>query len=301
MPYCIEKYTDNINNQFCQQAIVYYDYCRYIRNFTEDTMRGKTTSINHLIRYIKPESLESITNDVVMQWIALQAKAGNKSRTINNRVKHLRAMVKYYEDEHNLVNHKLNLARIKKQFEETPNRRAYSRETIYETLHYADRQVWLMIKICFDCGLRVMELQKMRLRDIDGPKLLVHGKGRKNRLAILDDDVLVRLQDYIKQYQITDYVWPSPRLAGRPLNTDFIRRKMKETFAAAGIADFCPHELRHSYATDLKNLGASTRSIQFGLGHTSEKITEMYLHDLCTNAIEELYKLKYSAAAPELR
>lgn len=301
MPYRIENYTDNINTKFCQQLIDYYDYCKYIRNFTEQTMTGKITALNHFLRYAQPESLDVLTNELILRWVTAQSKSGNKSRTINNRLKHLRAMIKYYQDERDLIITGLNLARIKKQVEETPNRHAYSRETIYEALHYADRQVWLMIKICFDCGLRINELRQMRLEDLDGYRLLVHGKGRKNRFVLLSDEVLVRFDDYIKKYKITDFVWPSTKYKGMPLSNEYIRRKMKEVFAAAGIPNFCPHELRHSYATDLKHLGASTRSIQFGLGHTSEKITEMYLHDLDASAIEELYKLKYSAPEPILR
>lgn len=301
MPYRIENYTDNINTKFCQQLIEYYEHCKYIRHFTDDTMKGKISSLNHFVKYMQPKALEELTNDMITRWITVQAKAGNGPRTVNNRLKHLRAMIKYFEEEKDLTIPGVKLCRIKKQKEQTPNRQAYKREEIYEALHYADRQMWLMIKICFDCGLRINELRQMRLEDMDGRQLLVRGKGRKNRFVLLSEEVLIRMQDYIKKYQITDWIWPSPRLAGRPANVEYIRRKMKEVFAAADIPNFCPHELRHSYATDLKHLGASTRSIQAGLGHTSERITEMYLHDLDASAIEELYKLKYSAPAPELR
>lgn len=297
----LENYVTNTDTKLCEQLIDYYNYCQFTRNFTSATMVNKVTSLNHFAKYTNLERLEDLDNNIVYDWMALQAKRGNKSRTINNRLKHMLALVHYYQEQYNMEIPNLQLYKIRKQYEESTNRRAYDRKTVYEALCYADRQTWLMIKICFDCGLRLNELRQMRLNDIKGKQLLVHGKGRKDRFVILSDEVLVRLHDYIKSYGITDYVWPCTNGRKAPTSGNYIRRRMQKAFTAAGIPDFCPHELRHSYATDLKRLGASTRSIQYGLGHSSEKITEIYLHDLDASALTELYELKYSAPAPEIR
>lgn len=306
VPYRIGRYLfgEELNRPIVKQLIYYYDHCKFERGFTDASMINKISSLNHFVRWSKIERLEDLDNSVIKEYIMQQSRAGLKPRTTNNRLKHVLAMARFYRDEEDMELPLFKDKKIHKQHEEPAGKRAFTRDTIYEALRYADREEWLMIKIMFDCGLRIMELRNMRVSDIDGNRLLVHGKGRKNRFAILSDEVVVRLNDWIKQRNITDYIWLSDysaMYAGRPKTTDTIRKLIRRPFTAAGINNVCPHELRHSYATDLKRLGASTRSIQQGMGHTSEKITEIYLKDLDASTLEELYKLKYQAAAPEIR
>lgn len=300
MPYRIENYT-NPDREICKQLLEYYEYCQFTCHFTADTMRGKISSLNHFVRFCKIGRIQEITNSLIYDWMRLQTESGNGPRTVNNRLKHLRAWMNYCIDVCDMEIPGYASKKIKKQPEEDPNRRAFTRDVIYEALCYADRETWLMIKICFDCGLRINELRNIRLNDIQGEQLSVLGKGRKRRFAILSPEVIVRLNDWVRRNHITDYLWPSKTQPSKPKSTVTIRTMMRAAFSAAGVYNFCPHELRHSYATDLKKLGASTRSIQHGLGHTNEKITEMYLHDLTADSLEELYHLKYSAAAPEIR
>lgn len=304
MPYRIENYIKDLNKPICKQLIHYYDYCVFERNFTQQTMIGKTSSINHFVRFSNIDRLEEISNELVSEYIKTQTIQEIKPRTINNRVKHLLAMIRYYQDEEDMVFPLLQERKIHKQHEAPANKRAFSRETIYKALRYADREQWLMIKICFDCGLRISELRKMRLRDINGDSLLVHGKGRKDRPAILSEEVVIRLKDWIEREGIVDYVWPSKAKThrGQPKSDATVRRMIRAPFTAAGVPQVCPHELRVSYATDLTFLGAETRSIQQGLGHASERTTEIYLKDTLTQKrLKPLYNLKYSASAPELR
>lgn len=301
MPYRIENYVDDLELPIVKQLIDYYEHCELELNFTPETMRGKTSSINHFAHFSSIRRIEELDNNMLTDYVKFQAKSGLMPRTINNRVKHVLAMARYFRDIKDLEIPGLNDKKIKRQHEDTPDKRAFSRETIYDALRFADREAWLMIKICFDCGLRISELQHMRLSDMNSNQVLIHGKGRKNRPAILSEEVMVRLQDWVKREGITDWLWPSDYKKDIPKSTDMIRRIMRKPFEAAGVHGFCPHELRHSYATDLMQLGARTRTIQYGLGHSSERITEMYLHDIDSSTVQELYRIKYSAPAPDIR
>lgn len=301
MPYKIENYTDWLDRPICKQLENYYDYCKFTCNFTSETMRGKTGCLNQFLHFCKIERVEEVDNKLINSWIAYRTEVGCKARTVNNHLKHIKAWMTYCIDVCGLEIPGYCARKLKRQPEEDPQRRAFSRDTVYKALCCADREAWLMIKICFDCGLRIKELQNLRLVDIHGKYLSILGKGRKRRFAILSDEVALRLEDWIKARGITDHLWPSRLNPKIPKTTGAIRRDMKKPFEAIGVHGFCPHELRHSYATDLKRLGAPTRSIQQGLGHSCERITEMYLHDLDASCLEELYHLKYSADQPDLR
>lgn len=300
MNYNIEKYVECTNKPIIKQVVKYYDYCQYTRHFTKNTMRGKVGSINHFLRFTGITDLKSISNDMIYEWMGDQTAQGNKPRTVNNRLKHLVAMLKYYRD-FGMRMPKLSISELVKQHEEPPKRRAFTRDVVYEALKYADRDTWLMIKISFDCGLRINELRNIKLQDINGNQVEIIGKGRKRRYIILSNEVVVRLNDWIRRKELHNWLWPSKTKPNTPMTTETIRAKMRTAFECAGIYGFCPHELRHSYATGLKRLGASTRSIQMGLGHSSELTTENYLHDLDGSDLQELYALKYSAPAPEIR
>lgn len=299
MKYKLETVVDDMGLPIVKQATEYLDYAQYTRNFSKETMRGKIGSIKHFIRFSKISSLEEVTNEMINTWMKDQTENGCQPRTVNNRLKHLLVMIEYFKD-YGMVIPGFFRPNIQKQKENDPNRRAFSRETIYEALKYADRETWLMIKLSFDCGLRINELRNIRLGDINEKRIRIFGKGGKQRFVIMSDEVALRLKNLVLKENLTDYLWASETKPKRPKSVDTIRRNMREAFRTAGVYNFCPHELRHSYATDLKRLGASTRSIQLGLGHSNEQTTEKYLHDLDASDLENLYALKYSAKSPEI-
>lgn len=294
------KGTKDPKTKFMRQVNRYLDHCRYERNFTKTTLNDKRRALLQFARLPQVKNLETIDTQLVLDWVKSQMRRGLKATTVNDRLKHLKAMVAYYlEDDMKIPN--LNLRKLHRLTEEPSDKRAFEREVIYEALKYADREIWVAIKLAFDCGLRIEELRTIRLSNIDGCRISIVGKGRKHRFVIMSEETRVRLEDLIVANQLTDYVFESNRHKGHPKAQETIRRKAAKAFAAAGVKSFKMHELRHSYATDLKRLGAPNRLIQQGLGHSEEKTTERYLHDLDDSSLRELYNLKYSVENPNLR
>lgn len=294
MPYRLQNYGIKPNSKIGQQLTRYYDHCIYNRDFTSDTMKGKISTINRFVRWSKLKNVNKLSTELVLEFVENLKKTGLKPRSINDYVKHIKAMATYFRDYEDYMVPRFIERKVVKLHESDPNKRAFTREQVNEALHYADRETWLMIKIMFDCGLRIKELRDIEIKDINGSKISILGKGRKRRTVILSDIAVQRLNDYVKREKITRFLWPSKVRKGCPKTRQTIRYMLRKPFEAMNIDHFCPHELRYSYATDLKRLGASNRSIQQGLGHSSEKITEHYLKDLDDDTLNDLYRLKYS-------
>lgn len=281
-----------------RQLSQYYAFCENVRQMAPATILSKVYILNNFVMVTKLSDLRKVSNRHINYWIEEQKLRGNTGRSINVRLAHLRAML-HWQLEMNLKMPKLKLALIPQVKEYPPRKVYFTRQQIQNVLSRATELEWLLVSLAFDCGLRISEIANLRLEDLNAQYITIIGKGQKRRYAYLSNDVWQKLEAWMTRNQIKDYLWPSPIYEGRPLAICTIRKYIQDAFARVGIQDACPHDLRHSYATDLKFLGISTRQIQAGLGHTSENTTERYLSDLDGYDIAEMYRKKYACLAED--
>jgi integrase/recombinase XerD len=146
-----------------------------------------------------------------------------------------------------------------------------------------------MLETLYATGLRVSELVKLRLPDVnlEAGYLITVGKGGKQRLVPLGESAVAALRSY------NEGVRPHFLRPGRLANVDSVfltrlgRRMTRQAFwkilgayaRAAGIRkEISPHKLRHSFATHLVERGADLRAVQAMLGHADIGTTEIYTH-----------------------
>ncbi len=142
------------------------------------------------------------------------------------------------------------------------------------------------LELFYSSGLRLSELCKLRLEQIDFDEgfIRITGKGNKTRIVRTGRKALDALQDYLRNERASlvakrtsSHVFLSVR--GGPLSPDRVRQIVKERSAAAGIEqNVYPHLLRHSFATHLLEGGADLRVIQELLGHADISTTQIYTH-----------------------
>lgn len=144
----------------------------------------------------------------------------------------------------------------------------------------------LVLELLFDTGMRVSELCRLTPETFqlgaDGLRLLIHGKGRKERvLQVSTAEVLTLAEKYCNVFgddiQSIGFILLNRR--GRPLTTQGVRQIIARHIEAAAVqGHFTPHMFRHTFATALLDGGADIRYIQTLLGHSSISTTEIYTH-----------------------
>lgn len=157
----------------------------------------------------------------------------------------------------------------------------------------------VLLALIYSAGLRVGEVSRLRLSDIDSGRMMIHirqSKYDKDRYVPLSPLVLKGLQRYCNAYHPVDYLFNGSK-RGTPITTEGIRWVVRESVKKCGFTkDISVHTLRHSYATHLLEFGMDIVSIKELLGHGRIETTMIYLHVAQSNRInlfspiDRLYK-----------
>lgn len=140
-----------------------------------------------------------------------------------------------------------------------------------------DRAVLLLL---YGAGLRISEALSLTGSDLPlGDRLVITGKGRKQRVVPILPIVSQGISAYVKQCP-----WPIGKgdpvfrgAKGGPLSQGMVQKAMARARQSLGLpATATPHALRHSFATHLLGAGVDLRSLQELLGHASLGSTQIY-------------------------
>lgn len=147
-----------------------------------------------------------------------------------------------------------------------------------------------VLEFLFSSGVRVSELCALTSRtfsiDESGIRMLIKGKGRKERMLQITTPELIRLaEQYCLAYRAetarTGMILINDR--GMPLSAQSVRRIIRKYLHKINSSDdITPHMFRHTFATSLLEAGMDIRYIQSLLGHSSISTTQIYTH--VTNA-----------------
>jgi site-specific recombinase XerD len=132
-------------------------------------------------------------------------------------------------------------------------------------------------------GLRCAEALSLEERDIaDGVIRIRHGKGNRARTVAIDPEAHAVLQAWLERkarHGIGGPVFST--LAGKPLQSQYVRNLFKRLGKKAGIAKRVhAHGLRHSFASGLADEKVDLRIVQRALGHSSLSTTARYVDHL---------------------
>lgn len=140
----------------------------------------------------------------------------------------------------------------------------------------------VMLELMYATGLRVSELVKIKIADInfEAGFIRIIGKGERERIVPVAQRTLEGIKKYIFDLRprlikkrASDYLFLNNR--GQPMTRQRFWQNLKNMGKLAGV-EVTPHMIRHSFATHLLEGGADLRSLQKMLGHSDISTTQIY-------------------------
>ena len=248
-----------------------------LRNYSHKTIKSYTSCIRSLVQHFRPKHPRELTNEDLRNYlIQLIDKEQYASSTINQVINALRFL---YVD---LYKRQMQLGDLPRPRKERKLPEVLSEEEVLRILNAVDNlKHKTILMLVYSAGLRVGEVVRIRLSDVDEDRKLIHlhkAKGNKDRYTVLSTAFMGTLADYLRDYRPREFLFE-----GQNGRRHYSERSVQAVFErAANDAEITKnvsvHTLRHSFATHLLEAGTDLRYIQELLGHSSSKTTEIYTH-----------------------
>lgn len=137
-----------------------------------------------------------------------------------------------------------------------------------------------IIELLLSSGIRVEELSKLDITDVDLSRLSVHvreGKGGKERVSYITEVASLHLKKYIfARGDGKEALFISLGKKER-ITTGGVRNILREIGKAAGVENVHPHRFRRTFATNLAKRGMDIQTIAHLMGHSNIQTTMTYV------------------------
>ena len=250
---------------------------RNFSKYTYDSYLGKTRDI---MRYYGEKQLEEVTTEELREFLLKYLKDERKlsDSSINNYNSVIRFIYEVTLDK--LLNKRQLPMRKKKK----TVYKVLTKEELSAFFNVCDNFKFKTIfMLVYGSGLRIGEVANLRVEDIDSKNMRIfvrEGKGNKERYTILPKQSLEMLREYWRKYRQNKRrgrIFLSE--SGKAITVGVIREHFRKYRRKAKINEKATlHTLRHNFATDLIERGATLIQVKELMGHSNIRSTMAYIH-----------------------
>lgn len=270
---------------------------REIQNQSKHTLQAYTRDVTDFLEFCAQQKLA--LNDVeatdLRQFLAEKVEQqGLSSSSLQRMLSSIRQFMKWAQQSQYLAFNPADDFQLKRQSRPLPG--MIDIETVNQILDQsapetqAQQQMWLrdkaILELLYSSGLRLAEIQGLRIKDIDFNRQLLRitGKGNKTRVVPFGSKAKDSLMEWLKIYPLWngDFVADANVFItqkGQPLGARQIENRVKFQAQRAGVnVDLHPHLLRHCFASHMLSNSGDLRAVQEMLGHSNLSTTQIYTH-----------------------
>ena len=290
----------------------FLEHLRYERNVSEHTLRNYAIDLGQFYDHLAPADpstgarrefdIRQIDHITIREWLSTLHAAQKKKTSIARKLAALRTFFQFLIREGVVELNPAKLVSTPRLEKKLPNHlsvedavRFIETPDLSTDLGKRDRAI---LEMLYGTGMRVSELTKLDVRDVDfrNRMVKVKGKRRKERIVPFGEPALHALLGYMtvrgtflnnapmaeREPEALFLNYQGTRITTRSVG----RMVDKYIQICAGIHNISPHSLRHSFATHLLDSGADLRDIQELLGHARLSTTQIYTHISMEKLIE---------------
>lgn len=273
-----------------------------VKRYSPHTLHAYKEDLGQFLDYCatikEVKDFPDITSKIIREWIVILMSKGHKATTTRRKLSVLRTLFKYLMREGRLSEDPTETILLPKIGRRLPVFVPdYQMDELLDSDEFQggfrELRDRLVLLTAYYTGMRRSELVGLKVRDIDfaGKSLVITGKGNKQRLLPLANELLEDMQCYLEErekrvQQEHGYFFITDK--GTPVYDKFIYRLVVRYLGkVTTLSKRSPHVLRHTFATQLLNNGACIEAIRALLGHTDLSATQIYTH----NSFEYLIKV----------
>lgn len=249
-----------------------------LRNFSHYSYDTYLSKAKEMVRYFNKPMEEVTTEEMRKFLMMLKEERHLANKTVNYYNSILRFM---YEVTLDIVLNKKQIPMLKHTREIC---KVLTKEELSAFFYACDdikyRTIFMLI---YGSGLRIGETANLRVEDIDSKRMRIfvrNGKGNKQRYTILPKASLEMLREYYKKERPKHpegYLFLNRE--GNPIKVERMRVYFRKYRREAKLNEkFVVHSLRHSFATNLIENGATLLQVKELLGHRNIRSTMEYVH-----------------------
>ena len=280
----------------------YLEYLEYQRHYSKYTIDNYERDILEFLEYLERENIDYLKleySDIRLYLGYLKEEKHEKSTSISRKLSALRSYYKYLCSNNKITSNLFSLITSPKKEQKLPRYFEYNELEELFAVPLLDNKLGqrdrLVLEILYATGIRVGELVKIKLKDLNRSErtILIHGKGRKMRIVNYGEyasDILdMYLNDGYKELNKFNSDYLILNNQGRAITERGVRYILTNLIKKTSLhKNISPHMLRHSFATHLLNEGCDILSVKELLGHESISSTQIYTH-ITNDQLKNIY------------
>jgi site-specific recombinase XerD len=253
------------------------------------TVELYTQSVRFYCRWLadhgREQTLDELTRSAIVAWLGDLADAGRSTNTLSTRFRGLRRFCNWLVAEGILdASPMAGMEQPKGAPKPVP---VLTDDDVVALLRscngtaFADRRDQAILRVLFDCGLRISECARLGLADVDFDLEVVRvvGKGRRLRAVPFGAKTARALDRYLRERRKHKYgdevdaLWLSQRGA---LSVDGLDDRLRVRARQAGVQGLHAHRFRHTAADAWLSAGGGEQDLKRLMGWTSDAMLAVY-------------------------
>ena len=270
----------------------YLQSCRHIRTLSERTIMAYDRDIRNWFQFLEQEEISpgEENRDAARYYISSLSMRQLSPATINRTLSSLKGFYQFREKRGEGTGNPFTGVRSQKKPATLPvyltNREV---ETLIEAAggeSFEPLRDRVMLELLYSTGCRVSELCSLNIESVRHDRILIRGKGKRQRYVFIGKSAREVLRAYLplRLEKLTARGRQDSSALILDLRCDrlttrgvyyIIQKYLRETGLNRKAG---PHAFRHAFATEMLNEGADIRVVQEMLGHASLSTTQVYTH-----------------------